>query len=369
MKFSFKLPDSIEEYISRFSWDIGVDLGSSNTLIYLKERGVVINEPTMLARQKKKKWTGLSAPSSISTLPLAYGMKAKEILNREPARIEVISPLKNGIISDLEAAESLIAYYLKLVYEIPSKNPKVFKPRVIVGVPTSINQVQKRAVKTIFEASGVREVILVEEAVLAAIGVGLPMDKSTGLMVVDMGGGITEISVVSMGGIVVCDGIKIAGNDLDQSIIKYIRMKYGLLIGQNTAEKLKIELGCLDADNKEKKISIARGRDLETGLPRSIKMTESEIREAITMEISKIVKAVIKVLDQTPPELMEDILKRGIVLVGEGSKLDGLDKMIEKETKIITRVAEDPGMCIIKGCSALIEDRKLFNQIKIVSGL
>lgn len=362
------LKNKFEEIISNFSWDIGVDLGSSNTLIYLKEKGVVIDEPTMISRQKKKRWTGLSAPRSQMMLPIAYGFKAKEMVNREPNRIEVIQPLKNGIISDLEAAESLISYYLRLVYEIPSKYPKFFKPRVIVGVPSSINQVQKRAVMSIFKNAGAREVILVEDAVLAAVGVGLPMDRSSGLILVDIGGGKTEVSVVSIGGVVVGSGLKVAGLDFDNAIINYVKMKYGVLIGPNSAEKLKIEVGNLGDETKEKKTTVVRGRDLETGLPKSIKIGESEVREAVGLEVSKVVKMLIKVLDETPPELMEDILKRGIILVGNGAKMKGIDKLIEKETKIITRVADDAGMCVIKGCGELVENKAILNQIKLVSG-
>lgn len=363
-----KLHEKINQIISHFSWDIGVDLGSSNTLIYLREKGVVIDEPTMISRQKKKRWTGLSAPRSHMMLPIAYGMKAKEMVNREPNRIEVVQPLKNGIISDLEAAESLVSYYLRLVYEIPSKYPKLFKPRVIVGVPSTINQVQKRAVRSIFKNAGAREVVLVEDAVLAAVGVGLPLDRSSGLLIVDIGGGKTEVSVVSIGGVVVGGGVKVAGIDFDTSIINYVKMKYGVLIGPNSAEKLKIEVGNLGDDTKEKKTAVVRGRDLETGLPRSIKMGESEVREAVGMEVSKIIKVIMKVLDETPPELMEDILKRGIIMVGNGAKFRGIDKLIEKETKIITRIADDAGMAVIRGCGELVENKNYLSQIKLVSG-
>ncbi len=368
IKFPFGLNSKIEKYIAPFSLDIGVDLGSSNFLIFLKDRGIMINEPTMLARTKKKKWSGLSAPQLSYSGPIAYGMKAKEMINREPKQIEVVSPIKNGVISDLEAVESLISHYLKVVYEIPSKYPKIFKPRVIVGVPSSINQVQKRAVKSIFLASGVRDVVLVEEAVLASIGMGLPIDSSMGLVVVDIGGGKTEVSVVSVGGVVVGKGIKTAGNDLDTSIINYVKMKYGLLIGPNSAEKIKIEVGNLsDESQKEKKLSVVRGRDLETGLPKSIKIGENEIREAISLEVSKIVKMVGSVLDETPPELMEDILKRGIALVGNGAKMLGLAKLIERETKIATRVVDEPGLCVVKGCGELIQKPDLLTRVRLVS--
>jgi rod shape-determining protein MreB len=341
-----------------FSWDIGIDLGSNNTLIYLKERGVVIDEPTMLARQKKKRWTGLSAPKSNVGRPVAFGYKAKSMWNREPKQIEVISPIKNGVITDLEGLESLMSYFFKLIYEVPSKYPKFFKPRVIVGVPSFINQVQKRAIKSVLISSGAREVTLIEEVVLASIGLNLPTDMSGGVVIVDVGGGKTEVSVVSMGGVVVGRGTKTAGEELDNAIINYIKMKYGMLIGPNSAEKIKVGI---ETNN------LVRGRDLETGLPRSVKLTKLEINEAVSLELTKIVKLVKSVLDETPPELMEDVLKRGIVLVGSGAKLKNLAEMIESETKICTVVAEDPGMVIIKGVGILVEDRKLLDQVKQVS--
>lgn len=367
--FFRKIKNLTDGLVSNFSWDVGVDLGSSNTLIYLKDRGIVVDEPTMIARQKRKKWMGLSAPKVNFLRPIAYGLKAKEMLNKEPKQIEVISPLKNGVISDLEAMENLISYYLKLIYEVPSKYPKMLKPRVIVGVSGDINQVQKRAIKSIFLSSGAREVVLVEQAVLAAIGLGLPTDQSSGLVIVDIGGGKTEVNVVSMGGVVVGRGIRTAGNDLDFCIINYIKMKYGLLIGQNSAEKIKMEIGnLLEKDSSEKDFALVRGRDLETGLPKSVKVSDTEIREAISLEISKIIKVVREVLDETPPELMEDVLKRGIVLTGNGSKVKGIELLIEKEIKIRVQKVDEPGLCVIKGCGALIEDKNLLKQIKLISG-
>lgn len=355
---------------ANFYWDIGVDLGTSNTLFYLRDRGVVIDEPTMLSRLKKKRWTGLGAPKWKGSMPVAYGFKAKEMFNREPKQIEVVSPIKNGMISDLEAVESLVTYYLKLIYEIPSKYPKIFKPRVLVSVPGSVSGVQKRAVRSVFMEAGAREVVLIEGIVLAAVGLGLPTEKSTGLMVVDIGGGKTEVGVVSMGGVVVGRGIKTSGNDLDMAVMNYVKMKYGLLIGQNTAERAKIDLGNVwEKTSGESKNVVIRGRDLETGLPKTVKVGENEIREAIILEVQKIVKLVMQELDETPPELMEDLLKRGIVLVGNGANLKGLDRLVEKETKISTRVADEPGLCVIKGCGELMENQDLFEKIRIVSGL
>lgn len=348
----------LKDLLTSLSWDVGIDLGSSNTLIYLKDRGVVIDEPTMLARRKRKRWTGLSAPKENLTRPVAYGLKAKMMWNREPKQIEVVSPIKNGIISDLEALESLMSYYFKLVYEVPSKYPKILKPKVVVGVPSFINQVQKRAIKSVLMASGAREVVLVEEVLLAALGLNLSLDTSSGLVVVDVGGGKTEVSVVSAGGVVVGKGIKVAGGELDNAIINYVRMKYGLLIGQNSAEKVKMNF---------KNDGVIRGRSLETGLPGEVKLTKSEVLEAVSLELGKIAKLVKSVLDETPPELMEDIVKKGIVLVGNGAQMNNLKEMIETETKIFTTLADDPGLCVIKGCGELVQNKNALGQIRLVS--
>lgn len=354
--------------LANFYWDIGVDLGTSNTLLLLNDRGIVVDEPTMVARLKKKRWTGLSAPKWAGNKIVAYGYKAKEMLNREPSQIEVVSPIKNGIISDLEALEALVSYYLKLIYEIPSRYPKIFKPRVIVSVPGSTTDVQKRAVRSVFIASGASEVVLIEGLVLAAVGVGLPTKKNSGMMIVDVGGGKTEVGVISMGGVVVGKGTKTSSGDFDSAIINYIRMKYSLLIGQTTAEKAKIELGNVGDSGKDPKEMVIRGRDLETGLPKSIKINENEIREAIMLETQKLVKLIKEELDETPPELMDDILKRGIVMVGNGARLKGLDRLVEKETRIPTQRADESGLCLIKGCGKLMDDRTLLENIRLVSG-
>lgn len=354
--------------ISSFYWDIGVDLGTCNTLFLLSERGIVVDEPTMVARLKKKRWSGMSAPKWVGNKIVAYGYKAKEMLNREPKQIEVVSPIKNGVISDLEALEKLVSYYLKLVYEIPSRYPKIFKPRVVVSVPGSVTDVQKRAVRSVLVAAGAAEVVLVEGLVLAAVGVGLPTKKNSGMMIVDVGGGKTEVGVISMGGVVVGKGSKSSSGDFDAAIINYIKMKYGLLIGQTTAERAKIDLGSVGEGAKSAKEMVVRGRDLESGLPRSVKINESEIREAVIFEAQKIVKLIKEGLDETPPELMEDLLKRGIILVGNGSRLRGLDRLVERETKIVTQVADDPGIAAIKGCGRLLEDRELMKNIRLVGG-
>jgi len=340
--------------ISKLSWEVGIDLGTCNTLMYLKERGIVINEPTMIARTKKKKWVGLSTPKFNFAKPIAYGYKAKEMLEREPTQIEVVSPIKNGSIQDLNALEKLINYYLKLVREIPYRYPKIFKPKVIVGIATFLNPVHKRAARELLKDEGAGQVILVDQAVLSAINLGVSLETADGVMIVDVGGGKTEITVVSTGGVVVGKSINVAGKSLDQDIINFIKMKYNLTIGQLTAEKIKIQGE-----------GVIRGRDLSSGLPKSIKVSSGEIKEAIGLSLNKIVKTVTRVLDETPPELITGILKQGIVMVGGGAKIEGLAKMIEDEVKIGANVVDEPELSVIKGCGELIENPSKLSQVKL----
>jgi rod shape-determining protein MreB len=335
--------EKLNKKLDRLRWSVGIDLGTGNTLIYLKERGIVVNEPTMISRRKRKRWTGLSAPELSQMRAISYGYKAKEMLNREPATIEVVSPIKSGCVADLEALEKLMSYFLKLVYEIPSSTFKVLKPKVLVSIPSFVNQVNKRAIKQLFKNTGAEKVELVEQPVLAALGLGLSADTGSGLVIVDVGAGKTEVSVVSMGGIVVGKNIFVSGGTMDFDIVNYIKMKYGLFIGTVSAEKLKINCG-----------GLVRGRDLETGLPKSVKISEGEIAEAIGLSLGKIALLVVKVLDETPPELMDDILKKGIVLVGGGAKTKGLARLIEDKTKISCRVADEPNLVTIKGCGSLL---------------
>lgn len=351
----------IRRIIDRFGWDMGVDLGTSNLTIFLRDRGVVVEEASVLARLRRKRWMGLGAPERVQSRPVAYGYKAKEMANREPRQIEVVNPIAGGMIADLEATEELIGYFLRLVNEVPKKRLTLLKPGVLVGIVGGMTNVQRRALKSVFLRAGAGEVTFVESAVLAAIGIGLPIDRGAGLVVVDVGGGKTEVSVVSMGGVVVEKNIKTAGNELDLAIMNYVKMKYGLLIGPNTAERAKIEIFA-------KTDVLVRGRDLEGGLPKTVKLSDGEVEEAIGLGLSKIVKTVKEVLDETPPELVETILKRGIVMVGRGSQVKGLREMIEKEVKITTRIADEPGWSVVKGCGDLIQDKEKLKEVRLISG-
>lgn len=336
------------KFLANFYWEIGVDLGSSNIKIYAKSKGIIVDEPSMVVRLKKKK-------NGIQRL-LIYGQKAKEMINREPKQIEVVAPINRGAVADLITAEALVAYFIKLTNEIPSAYPKILKPRVIVGVPGTISNVQKRAFKAIFFRVGVSKVTLVESGVLGVLGSGFKLDENGGVLFLDIGGGKTEASLVSMGGVVISRGLEMGGNDFDESIINYIKMKYGLLIGKNTAEKVKIEMG-----------GVIRGRDLESNLPKSIRIKGEEIREATALNVKRIVNLVKMVLDEMPTEMTDDVLKRGVVMSGGGSLFPGIDKLIEEEVKINAAVVSNPSYGIVKGEGELLENEDWFQRIKLIS--
>jgi len=326
---------------------MGVDLGSSNVKILVKDKGVVVDEPSMVARLKKKK-NGIQKN-------LLYGQRAKEMVNREPKQIEVVSPIKRGTVSDLITAEALVAYYIKLVNEVPSRYPRILKPRVLVGVPGTISEVQKRAFKSIFTQVGAN-VDLIESGVLGALGSGFSLEESGGVLFLDIGGGKSEASLISMGGVVICRGLEVGGNDFDESIINYVKMKYGLLVGKNSAEKVKIEMG-----------GVIRGRDLENNLPKSIRLRGEEIREATAMNTARIVNLVKMVLDEMPTEMTEDVLRRGVIMSGGGSLLKGIDKQLEEEVKINATVVANPSYGVVKGMGEILEKREWLSKVKLIS--
>jgi len=334
--------------LANFFWEVGVDLGSSSVKIYVKGKGVVVDEPTMVARLKKKR-------NGVHKL-LIYGQKAKEMVNREPKQIEVVAPINRGTVADMVTAEALVAYFMKLTNEIPSVYPKILKPRVILGVSGTISEVQKRAFRTIFSQVGVARVVLVESGVLGVLGSGFKLEESGGVLFLDIGGGKTEASLVSMGGVVISRGLKMGGDDFDESIINYVKMKYGLLIGKNTAEKVKIEMG-----------GVIRGRDLENNLPKSIRLKSEEIKEATALNIKRIVNLVKVILDEMPTEMTDDVLKRGVIMSGGGSLFPGIDKLIEEEVKINAVVVSTPNYGVVKGEGELLENEDWFERVKLIS--
>jgi len=287
---------------------------------------------------------------------LIYGQKAKEMVNREPKQIEVVAPINRGTVADMVTAEALVAYFMKLTNEIPSVYPKILKPRVILGVSGTISEVQKRAFRTIFSQVGVARVVLVESGVLGVLGSGFKLEESGGVLFLDIGGGKTEASLVSMGGVVISRGLKMGGDDFDESIINYVKMKYGLLIGKNTAEKVKIEMG-----------GVIRGRDLENNLPKSIRLKSEEIKEATALNIKRIVNLVKVILDEMPTEMTDDVLKRGVIMSGGGSLFPGIDKLIEEEVKINAVVVSTPNYGVVKGEGELLENEDWFERVKLIS--
>ncbi|HET9946889.1 MAG TPA: rod shape-determining protein [Patescibacteria group bacterium] len=360
-----------DKLFSYFSHDIGIDLGTANTLVWVKGKGIVIREPSIVAMHKKTKQM------------IAIGTEAKRMLGKTPASIITVRPLRGGVISDFDATEAMISYYIKQVHEIDKRFPlSIIHPRVAVGIPSSVTEVERRAVWEACLSAGARAAYLVEEPMAAAIGAGLSVFQPTGMMVVDIGGGTTEIAVISLGGIVVNKSLKTAGDDLDQAILHYVRLRHGLLLGEKTAEDVKIKVGSAyesrhkskkkaegeEADDSENLI-IVRGRDLETGLPKSLKLTGVEIREALAPVLSQIIEAIADVVEEAPPELTSDILEHGILLTGGGSKIAGLDSLIMERTHIPVVLAEDPLTTVVRGCGAVLEDQNLLSRVKVTGGL
>lgn len=319
--------------------DIGIDLGTANILIYVKGEGIVLSEPSVVAMDKD---TGKV---------LAIGKKAHEMLGRTPGSVIAVKPLKDGVIADFDKTEIMLDYFIKKI-----KGKTIFsKPRILICCPSNITQVEKNAIKEVAERTGAKKVYVEEEPKVAAIGAGLSIDMPTGNMVIDIGGGTTDIAVLSLNGIVYSESIKLAGNTFDTDIIKYIKNKYKLLIGEVTAEQVKIKIGTVSSKEKEKKMEV-RGRDLLTGLPKTITVTSNEIKEAIKDSAEMIVHTAKLVLEKIEPELAADIIDKGIVLTGGGALLDGLDKLIEKEIKVPTKVAESPLTCVAEGTGIILDN-------------
>ena len=340
------------EIIDNLSLQIGMDLGSCSTLIYLKERGVVVEEPSVIARVKKRRWQKESRV-------LAVGIRAREMAEREPRGVEVVWPIKGGMVDDYRAMRVMMGEYLRAVYEVPVKGLVVLKPEAVVAVPGAMTDVQLRAVISILTDLGVGRVVLVNAAVAAAAGSGMAVERFAGL-VVDVGGGKTAVSVVSNGGVVVERSIGGGGISFDGAIGDYIKMKYGVLIGRMTAERIKIEA--------EKGKMVVRGRDLESGLPKSIMVGMGEVNEALSLELTKVVRTIRGVLDEAPPEITNEVVRQGILLVGKGSQVSGLRAMIEGETKINCLPIEEAGSAVIRGVALMVEDNKLRRSIRSVSG-
>ncbi|MCR4306048.1 MAG: rod shape-determining protein [Candidatus Daviesbacteria bacterium] len=344
------------------SFDIGIDLGTVNTLVLVKGKGIVIREPTVVALHRKTRQV------------LAIGKEAKRMLGRTPAAIEAVKPLRDGVISDFDTTEAMLRYFIQKVHNNPGKGifslPKIPRPRVVVGIPSGVTPVERRAVQDACLSAGAREAYLIEEPMAAAIGAKLPVEDPEGVMIVDIGGGTTEMAVISLGGMVINRSLRIAGDELDEEIINYMRTRYGMLIGERTAEDVKIEIGsAYPGKDKDDGATVVRGRDLSTGLPKSIKVSAAEIREALTPTVSQMISGIQEILEETPPELLTDIVERGIFLAGGGALLKGLDKRIAEETKLPVYISDDPLTTVVRGCGEVLDNLNLLSKVKVTGGL
>ncbi len=329
----------IRSFFGRFSRDLGIDLGTANTLVHVRGRGILLREPSVVAIDRDTKKV------------LAVGDDAKRMLGRTPANIIAIRPLKDGVIADFDQTEKMLRYFIQKV----QRRGLIASPRVVVGIPSGVTEVERRAVIDASKRAGARESYLIEEPMAAAIGAGLPITEPTGSMIVDIGGGTTEVAVISLSGIVTSRSIRVAGDEIDEAISSYVRRTYNLYIGDRTAEQTKMEIGSAFNTGSDRTM-VVRGRDLVTGLPRSTLLTQSEIREAIQEPVNAIVDAVKVTLESCPPELAADIMERGVVLAGGGALLDGLDRLICNETAMPVHIANDPLSCVVVGTGKLLEE-------------
>ena len=328
-------------FFGMFSNDLAIDLGTANTLVYLKGKGIVVREPSVVAVQKM--------PNGQQKV-LKVGMEAKQMLGRTPGTITAIRPMKDGVIADFDITEEMLRYFIHKVH----KRKTLVRPRIVICVPSGITQVEKRAVKESAESAGAREVYLIEEPMAASIGAGLPITEASGNMIVDIGGGTTEVGVISLGGIVYKGSVRVGGDKFDEAIVNYIRRNYGMLIGEQTAEAIKKEIGSAFPGSEVKEMEV-KGRNLSEGIPRSFTISSNEILEALTDPLNQIVSSVKIALEQTPPELGADIAERGMMLTGGGALLRDLDRLLAEETGLPVLVAEDPLTCVVRGSGMALE--------------
>lgn len=338
--------------LGKFSHDLGIDLGTKNTLVYLAEKGIIVNEPSVVAINKR------------TNEILEVGNEAKKMVGKTPGHIEAIKPLVDGVISDFEVTEKMLKYFITKVHN--ENFTLIPRPRVVIGIPLDLTEVEKKAVEDAARSAGARKVYLIEEAMAAAIGAHLPVTEATATMVVDIGGGTTEIAVISLGGVVTWKSLRLAGNEFDNNIIEYIREEFNILIGEQIAEDIKVKIGSAIAMDEPKEMEV-RGRDLITGLPKAIIVTDKQVREAISRTILKIVENIKTILETTPPELVSDIYERGIFLSGGGALLRGLDKAISLASKIPVKIADDPLTCVVRGTGYLLGDKELLEKVVLPS--
>ncbi len=340
--------DSIWEI---FTYDLGMDLGTANTIVYLRGEGIVVSEPSVVAIDKRSKQV------------LAVGHSAREMIGRTPANIVAVRPLRDGVISDFDTTQAMIHHFIKSAHNNYIKGFKIPRPRIVVGVPSSVTEVERQAVIDAAKTAGAREVFIVEEAMAAAIGVGLPIEEASGSMIVDIGGGTTDIAVLSLGDIVVDNTMKVAGDEMNQDIINYVRDKYNILIGERSAEDIKIEIGSASPLKEEKEVML-QGRDLLTGLPKSIRFTSTEVREAISVSLTQITDAVKDAIEDTPPELLKDIFNDGLFVAGGGALIRGLDTYWREELNIPINIVEEPMAAVAKGTAKMLDHIDLLHRVQ-----
>ncbi len=339
--------------LGKFSHDLGIDLGTKNTLVYVVDKGLIVNEPSVVAINKR------------TNEILEVGEAAKRMVGKTPGHIEAIKPLVDGVISDFEVTEKMLKYFIQKVHA--ENFTLISRPRVVIGIPLDLTEVEKKAVEDAAKSAGARKVYLIEEAMAAAIGARLPVTEATATMIVDIGGGTTEIAVISLGGVVTWKSLKSAGNEFDNNIIEYIREEFNILIGEQLAEHIKITVGSAVPLETPSEIEV-RGRDLVTGLPKALMVSDKQIREALSRTVVKIIDNIKTILETTPPELVSDIYERGIYMSGGGALLRGLDKAISAATKIPVKISEDPLTCVVRGTGILLTDKELLEKVVLPLG-
>lgn len=340
--------------LGKFSHDLGIDLGTKNTLVYVADKGIIVNEPSVVAINKR------------TNEILEVGDAARKMVGKTPGHIEAIKPLVEGVISDFEVTEKMLKHFINKVH---SENfSLISRPRIVVGIPLDLTEVEKKAVEDAAKSAGARKVYLIEEAMAAAIGARLPVTEATATMIVDIGGGTSEIAVISLGGVVTWKSLKSAGNEFDNDIIEYIREEFNILIGEQLAESIKIAIGSAVPLETPAEIEV-RGRDLLTGLPKAVMVNDKQIREAISRTVIKIIDNIKTILETTPPELVSDIYERGLYLSGGGALLRGLDKAIAAATKIPVKIVDDPLTCVVRGTGILLGNKELLEKVVLPGSL
>jgi rod shape-determining protein MreB len=346
----------IDHFWGSFSHDIAIDLGTKNTKVSISGKGIAVREPTVVAAHRKTKQI------------FAIGNEAEKMLGRTPVTIVVKHPLQDGVIDDLDLTEALLKHFIIKVHQNPASFPKIPRPKIAIGIPNGATEVERRAVSDAAANAGAREVILVEEPMAAALGANLAIEKPSGNMIVDIGAGTTEVAIMSLGGLVASKSLRVAGNEIDDDIINYARTRYNLLLGETTAEEVKLKAGSAYPVGKESKV-LMRGRDLATGLPSSVSISTGEVREAISNTLRTIIQGIKDVIEESPPELVGDIVENGICLTGGTSLLRGVINLIGKETKMPVVLVDDPLSTVVNGMDRVLEDEGLQTRVKFVGGL